>query len=113
MKVKTSELQGAALDWVVAKCEGMSRLDERTTPDGVRWAGDFFQPTKNWQEGGPIIEREKIDIKHFQSCVMAQSGKGGKFTESHETQSLIAAMRCYVSSKLGEEVEVPDELLTP
>jgi hypothetical protein len=24
---------------------------------------------------------------------------------------LIAAMRCYVASKLGDEVEVPDELL--
>lgn len=25
---------------------------------------------------------------------------------------LIAAMRCYVASKLGDEVEIPEELLT-
>ena len=27
-----------------------------------------------------------------------------------QTPPLIAAMRCYVASKLGDEVEVPDEL---
>lgn len=43
MKIKTSELTGPALDWAVAKCECMSRLDERVTSDGIRWAGDFFQ----------------------------------------------------------------------
>ena len=62
MKIKTNELSGIALNWAVAKCEGMSRLDERVTPEGVRWAGDFFQPSKHWSEGGPIIEREKIQV---------------------------------------------------
>ena len=30
---------------------------------------------------------------------------------SHGTTPLIAAMRCYVKSKLGNEVEIPEELL--
>jgi hypothetical protein len=51
MKVKVSELQGAALDWAVAKCKGMVlkffhdlSFDERNTPLnpinqlGTRWA---------------------------------------------------------------------------
>ena len=32
-------------------------------------------------------------------------------TVIHGPTPLIAAMRCYVASKLGDEVEVPEELL--
>lgn len=31
--------------------------------------------------------------------------------EGYGPTPLIAAMRCFVASKLGDEVEVPDELL--
>ena len=112
-KIRTSELIGAALDWAVAKCEGMSRLDERVTPEGVRWAGDFFQPSKHWSEGGPIIEREKIQVNPSISSDAwgaANPSKDQCVWVWAETP-LIAAMRCYVTSKLGNEVEVPEELI--
>ena len=111
-KVAASALTGAALDWAVAKCEGMSRLDERVTPEGVSWAGDFFQPSKRWSEGGPIIEREKIQVNPSISSDAwgaANPSKDQCVWVWAETP-LIAAMRCYVASRLGEEVEVPDEL---
>jgi len=59
--VKTNELQGAALDWAVAKCEGED-YNAETTYNGI---GQEFAPTSystDWAQGGPIIEREKLDV---------------------------------------------------
>lgn len=121
--MKVANATGAQLDWMVAKCEDMSRLDERVTPEGVRWAGDFFQPSKHWSEGGPIIERENLCVgrKHQADTnycgvndpavdCWARTTAGGYL--SYGPTPLIAAMRCFVASRLGEEVEVPDELLS-
>ena len=115
--MKVDNATGAQLDWMVAKCEGMYNLDERVTPEGVRWAGDFFQPSKHWSEGGPIIEREAHNLfKHNGgtewccACNVPRDGYTAIVTADGPTP-LIAAMRCYVASKLGDEVDVPDELI--
>ena len=50
--MKTSELSGAALDWAVSKAEGMA---------GHYLANPYSYST-NWIFGGPIIEREKIEL---------------------------------------------------
>jgi len=102
MKIKTSELTGAALDWAVAKCEGQ--------PD--EWMADHKRgyinsPSTDWSQGGPIIEREYIWLEINEGQCYAHKN-GLEFYEG-ETP-LIAAMRCYVASKLGDEVEVSEEL---
>ena len=96
--MKVSELQGAALDWAVAECE--------------QFVEDEFEPSENWADGGPIIEREGIsvatdDVEPW--CGFIEDGETNVLFFSGPTP-LIAAMRCYVVSKLGDEVEVPDEL---
>ena len=98
----TNELQGAALDWAVAKCEGTLH-DDNT-------ASDYWQPSENWEQGGPIIERETIDIE-WTGIPGAQffCAIQGEHEQSGDTP-LVAAMRCYVESKLGDEVEIPEEL---
>jgi hypothetical protein len=100
--MKTSELTGAALDWAVAKCEGQ--------PD--EWMADHKRgyinsPSTDWSQGGPIIEREYIWLEINEGQCYAHKN-GLEFYEG-ETP-LIAAMRCYVASKLGDEVEVSEEL---
>jgi hypothetical protein len=104
--MKTSELSGAALDWAVhqAWCEGACH-DE-----------PFPSYSTNWAQGGPIIEREKInhawltkqdlgmEPEHY--CVAHSDGSYARYGPT----PLIAAMRCYVASKLGDEVNVPKEL---
>jgi hypothetical protein len=112
--MKTAELTGAALDWAVAKCEfsGCEGWDE--TLSGVDAVSDMegkvFSPSTDWAQGGAIIERECIDLEWSGIpnadffCTIQ-----GKY-EAHGTTPLIAAMRCYVASKLGDEVEIPDEL---
>lgn len=96
MKIKTSELQGAALDWAVAKCE-----------EAIPHLG--YRPSDNWEQGGPIIEREKISAK-FSLDGRVYADPIDRFGHWEGPTPLIAAMRCYVASKLGDEVEVPDEL---
>jgi hypothetical protein len=102
MKIKTSELSGAQLDWAVAHCD-------YTDPDTCSFVvnHDGFRPSADWAQGGPIIEREGI--------ALGQTADGWEATCDGEVYvygktPLIAAMRCYVASKLGEEVEIPTEL---
>lgn len=95
--MKTSELTGAALDWAVAKCEQFDNGD---------WLPDY---STDWAHGGSIIEREKIAL-HFDgdSPWVAECG----WSRCNGATPLEAAMRCYVVSKLGDEVHIPEEITT-
>lgn len=142
--MKTSELTGPALDWAVAKCEGLTqglvfgrgavRVDglwEKPCVTGGTqeyvlshdWerlhqeceGPPFFSftkvwsPSTNWSQGGPIIEREKIGTH----CYGRWSACGANMPSSKACEGptlLIAAMRCYTASKLGDYVDVPEEL---
>ena len=104
--MKTNELTGAALDWAVAKCEGKDAI--------VRAPHKYvFEPSTNWAQGGPIIEREGISVWAFDDVTWkAENPFASGVDQVFEGPTpLIAAMRCYVASKLGDEVEVPKELI--
>ena len=126
MKIKTSELAGAALDWAVAKCNGKTLhyfVDDPLKKDP--WLlvnGDVDQPlhsytpSTDWAQGGPIIERAGVAIDCIQSdgeiagwIAQLPMFREAKYEEPSPTP-LVAAMRCYVASKLGDEVEIPEEL---
>ena len=107
MKIKTAELTGTALDWAVAKCEGEEYRD-RMEWDGIGQDYPAHKYSTNWAQGGPIIEREKITISDALDEWVA--GSKGRLTYFGPTP-LIAAMRCYVASKLGDEVDIPAELV--
>ena len=119
--VKVSELTPPALDWAAAEANGTpiyrdGKTLSRVDVDG----GEYWQPTLDWAQGGPIIELEEItlawgkDTEDWWACV----GDSRRFdtdtpdgvTTFVDPQPLIAAMRCYVASKLGDEVETPEEL---
>ena len=129
--IKTSELIGAQLDWAVATCEGYTNLrkhDSRGKGKGAL----TMDPTSNecdptlfyelsyssdWSMGGPIIEREWLhptpwpnqsDEDLRWSCTQHDATE--PICERGPTP-LIAAMRCYVASKFGDEVDIPEELL--
>lgn len=114
-KVKTSEIKDLALDWAVAKCEDVkvsySKEHHTLLVEGFKHLAWF--PSKGWSQGGPIIERELIDLLHVRqndlSVAWDATFGNDDFVESGLTP-LIAAMRVFVASKLGDEVEVPDEL---
>jgi hypothetical protein len=111
--MKTSELTGAALDWAVAKAEGNVQL-QYDSREGLiirnilGWIP--YRPSVAWQQGGPIIERERIGLGHAISEGNSYWFAIGYLVEECGPTPLVAAMRCYVASKLSDEVEVPEEL---
>ena len=129
MNAKTSELTGVALDWAVAKCEGATdfwfdtvathwvKLDGKDRALRYGWAQSYL-PSTDWAQGGPIIERENIGVTPMTVTVGDDRGKR-KWFANHEDKTdfqdgptaLVAAMRCYVATKLGDTVDVPDSLL--
>jgi hypothetical protein len=130
MKIKTMELTGAALDWAVAKCEGHeSRCPWLLEKEGYTawqsyeraWGNPLPRYSTNWAQGGPIIEREKMcidepncdaDCRGWSAVIIDWASKDDEENsiEGFGPTPLIAAMRCYVASKLGDEVEIPKEL---
>ena len=105
IKLKTSELTGAALDWAVAKCELGEAINEIDDP--------HFYST-DWALAGPIIEREGITVRRYTDALWDASIGRLDYVADGPTP-LIAAMRCYVASKFGDDlvlfkVEVPNEL---
>lgn len=112
MKIKTSELNGKALDWAVAQCE---RFNAAIYAGTVRVMRGTFGPelkySVDWAQGGPIIEREKVAMWRDQDGGWLASTQEGAGIDAAGETPLQAAMRCYVVSKLGEEVNVPEELI--
>jgi hypothetical protein len=108
-KIKTAELTGPALDWAVAKCE---------LPDG--WPeivlGDETDYSTSWAQGGPIIEAVGMTLMYCEGEYIAGTNpecfdnQVFMYHKQYGPTHLIAAMRCYVASKLGDEVEIPEEL---
>ena len=132
MKTKTSELTGPALDWAVAKALGWIdyptdsiekgrywHTDPNKAPWGERISKLHWSPSVDRNQGGLIIERERISVV-FKDCIypdehrcFATSDQDYRDPNTGEygPTPLIAAMRCYVAFKLGEEVDIPEELL--
>ena len=107
--MKTSELTGAALDWAVAKCEGM--LAEPWLWGDEQEVLMRYKFSTDWAQGGPIIEREGIRIVKVAPTVWGAVYSSGDIGREHFSATpLIAAMRCYVASKLGDDIEIPKEL---
>jgi len=121
--MKTSELQGAALDWAVAKAEGKKPSIERNLiwTRGKNTPYALFQPSIDWAQGGPIIEREGIAIDCLRLAGIIDgwvaalpsptTWEDEEFVEEYcGPTPLIAAMRCYVASKMGEEINIPERV---
>ena len=139
MKIKTANLTGAALDWAVAKCDQPVYSDKALVAsvkggtDGIGIEHEPFNPSTDWTQGGHFVEREGIGILFDAGSACSKpswfatphdqcttsSYEGEQFDPSFMVDEaagvrgptpLIAAMRCYVASKLGDEVEIPEEL---
>lgn len=140
MKKLTLNLTGPALAWAVAKAEGRldswirdpQRLDtsildisiDKNTGLLMAWSSvknayEVYEPPENWSQGGPIIEREGIDL-YYRSDTKSWSGaiwrdlKGGGQLDHRVPNGptpLVSAMRCFVTSRLGREIDIPKKLL--
>ena len=123
--MKTKNLTGAALDWAVAKCAvGVKHLRINGGAVFLKNCDDLIPCNfaTDWGQAGPIIEREKIkvapnlngtwlgQIRHEKDHPRVAQKVLAGWTNQHGPTPLIAAMRCFVASKLGDDVNIPDEL---
>ena len=108
--VKTSELIGEALDWMIAKVEG--RLSQDTTGRGRGLCKPYcYSPSTLWIQGGPLIEKYNIGFGLYEDCILAITGHNEFAGSAYGKTHLIAACRAIVHAKLGETVSIPAELL--
>jgi hypothetical protein len=124
MKIKVSEASGPVLDWMVAEAKGIEVIyhDDGITRcvmrkgDRGQYAGRFA-PTTDWSQGGPLLSEEGISRTTDHSGLWiaywtdgyTKGDEGKRWMQCHRSE-LVAGLRCFVASKLGETVEVPEEL---
>ena len=129
MKIKISALSGAALNWAVAKCEGGVAQGVYGTPELLESGLHLhycdvllshpYSPSTDWAQGGSLVEREKMTLSHDEDgqtysayvSLFRQRGMSNRTRWRSGPTPLVAAMRCLVASQIGDEVEVPEELI--
>lgn len=111
--MKTSELTGAALDWATGIAE---------QPDGAKilWKlmkSGRWKPSTDWEQGGPIIERERLGVCYYHEVDGWETPNWASWRTDIDDRvqimgetALVAAMRCFCSAKLGDEIDIPEEL---
>lgn len=127
IEVKTSELKGPALDWVVDAIESGKPLEIRHhkngsgewifVADGVPYPSGPRKFSTDWSQGGPLIDKMGgfelkvwLESKPETKCEAHIHNYDGNWIVFGPTP-LVAAMRCLVASKLGDTVQVPKELV--
>ena len=118
-KVKTGELIDLALDWAVQEIEYQRMVAEgehvkQWALDDHRAGASINHYSTDWLWGGPILERENISVGYqghsgvpldslwYATNRVDACGFGQK--------PLIAVLRCFCCSKLGDVVDIPEEL---
>lgn len=127
MKIKAAELEGTRLDYWVIRAAGHILKDslrdgwqEVRTNDGAQYFlgflpsnpndknlyeyEEFYSPSTSWQDGGPIIEDNAITVTPVSDAEW-KAEEHITLCQARGFTYLIAAMRCFVASKFGEEVE--------
>ena len=116
---KTQDLSGPALDWAVAKAEGVEISLSGAHPHAVvggRLVGNYA-PSSKWSQGGPLVSKYHLDFccEHPETIGAALCDENGMYIDGRMVfgpTHLIAACRAIVASVLGETVSVPKELLS-
>lgn len=125
MEIETKTATGKVLNWLVAKCVGVTSFDKWHAaylwPNGEdKYPSIIFEPTSNWEQGGPIVEKmmrerglliEALDAHYAKTLPAFKATFDGGETVYRADTWLTAGLLAFVASVKGEHVEVPDELL--
>jgi hypothetical protein len=117
MKIKTADLTALQLDYLITSIEVPKGIeygvkDWREQRNYTIKHGEYvYRWSTSWNQGGLIVDRERIDIEHdlCSTEVVARKYLRDEYAEQWGPTALIAAMRCFVASKLGDEVDIPEE----
>lgn len=126
IKVKTAELEGAALDWATIRAsenrdtriESSYAQNDKGIVNGLHyWCWD--QPSTNWLLGGHLIEKYQISIEpeahdgrvgtenSDRWCANFYIDGGDQYSTDYCDTALIAVCRAVCLWSFGEEVSVP------
>ena len=127
MLLKSYDLKGIALDWAVAKSETLNadynmvkthqdnRGNWHVMLDGHRGC---YEPSVDAHQANYLQEELKISVFYVEDDdpLPIEDGPWSAAIPNSEygytgPTSLIAVCRCYVANKLGEDIEIPDNLL--
>lgn len=127
MITSVNDLIGKALDYAVAKAKGWIDYPDDSIECGSIWHtdpsrapyGEFidkrhWNPSTDWKQGGLIIAQEGISPRvhmvvndTIESWVASREWPLSELRGYCGPTPLIAAMRCFVASKLGPEIHIP------
>lgn len=138
MKIKTATLTDLALNWAVATARGFIVYHNEMLNSSVKpgfWVSGYYPGELNswvplnkiaastdWAQAGPILDREGITVRcdqrrkvgweafHYTPSNHALTEADTQEFMAFGPTPLVAAMRCFVLSMAGDEIEVPDEL---
>lgn len=106
--MKVTRLDGALLDFWVAKSENLKLLPNQPEEGGMvdhgsgYWHPSFFRPSSDWSQGGPIIANDWYNIE---DALIEWFGSGWPFIKAINDDPLKWMLRAYVKTKFGDEVE--------
>jgi len=123
-RLRVWEFQGAELDLLVAQAVGMqgARIVEgvcmvtASPQDPEKGPSIHYRPTTSWSDAGPILEQHQISIWRYPDLDSWHAGTQFDFVRDEGLKvknycqgptPLLAAMRCFVASKLWNDVQVP------
>lgn len=133
MKVKVTRATPIQLDWMVltalrgepADVGDFGTLIPWTKKMRAMWNGRLFNPTSSGEIVTKIIEQEKIETRWIILEVDHDAPEPAKATKGYWQAAnlltdtygymgptmMIAAMRCFVAGRLGDEVDVPESIV--
>ena len=122
-KFSTADLEGALLDWAVAKAEGItitglhvrSHSNYPDMPIGVfvHIRECVYDPSRNRRRAKMVVDREGIDLRsagEWHAPAWEAKHPGFEPVMQHH-EAYVAAMRSYVGAKLGAELDIPTEFV--
>jgi hypothetical protein len=118
MKKQTAELNGSALDWAVSKALGRVTEESHWHWRKVYLVCDEYSYSTIWTRGGDFVEQciesdmliERVDPQ-FKNVPKFKATLDRWESVYRGDSVLVAVCRCYVASKLGVEVDIPQEVL--
>lgn len=133
LKVNTSELSGAALDWAIAVQEGrtvvLDPMAFKTGSQSGHWVweekeenkkniyqiiGLDYSPSSNWEQAGTLMERHNVYPSCYHGCDKNNPNKyqaGEDVSWCRGDTPLVAVMRSLVRAKVGDEIYIPEGLV--
>ena len=115
--IKTSELEGKALDWATGIAAGFkmswNKITGQPTAEKNMQLWTHWEPSISWNQCGPLIDEYDIGIlgpepgddSELIAAGINWYSTDGSYGEGATVK--IAACRALVAAKLGNKVEVP------